>query len=168
MFPCGTYFSGVFDEIFIKVIQFHKPPPPCPEKFLVAHLHSGITLFAKRSIVDVWQCSEYLCLDNCSEICTVTLCCVLHQTHSEFWHIHRCFFRYMLAYSIIFNAIEAYSRPCEIQTRHIQNPAIGYYSGIFRALCNACIRRNLAHSKSQNIQNLSIIAFRRILRTLSY
>ena len=27
------------------------------------------------------------CLDNCSVICTVTLCYVLHQTYSESWHI---------------------------------------------------------------------------------
>ena len=31
---------------------------PCSEKFLVARLHSGIILFAKRSILNVWQCSE--------------------------------------------------------------------------------------------------------------
>ena len=28
-----------------------------------------------------------LCFDNCSVISTVTLCYVLHQTHSESWHI---------------------------------------------------------------------------------
>ena len=25
-------------------------------------------------------------------------------------------------------------------TKHIQNPAVGHYSAIFRILCNACIR----------------------------
>ena len=38
----------------------------CPEKFLVAHLHSGIILFAKRFILNIWQCFEYICLRNCS------------------------------------------------------------------------------------------------------
>ena len=42
------------------------------------------------------------------------------------------------------------------------------YSEIFRTLCNAYIRRNLAYSESWNIQNPSIIASRRIFRTLSY
>ena len=32
---------------------------PCPEKFLVVCLHSGIVLFAKCCILDVWQCFEY-------------------------------------------------------------------------------------------------------------
>ena len=32
---------------------------PFPEKFLVAHLHSGIILFAKCSISNVWQCSKH-------------------------------------------------------------------------------------------------------------
>ena len=35
-------------------------------------------------------------------------------------------------------------------------------SGIFRTLCNACIHRNVAYSESWNIQNTSIIAYRRI------
>ena len=46
-------------------------------------------------------------------------------------------------------------------TRHIQNPAMGHYSAIFRIfLYNACICRKLAYS--------SMIASRRIFRTLSY
>ena len=68
---------------------------PCPEKFLVAYLHSDIVLFAKCSILNVWQCSAYISLNNCSVICTVTLCFVLHQIHSKFSHIKNCLFRYM-------------------------------------------------------------------------
>ena len=37
MFPCGAFFSGAFDKIFVEVPQFHKHP--CPEKFLIPHLH---------------------------------------------------------------------------------------------------------------------------------
>ena len=96
----------------------------------------------------------------------------------------------------------AYSHPCQIPSpgiwhqKHIQNPVklgtdqslaivrtvysgtIHPYSGIFRTSCNACICRNLAFSKSWNIQNSSMIAFRksepwnfdnpRIFRTLTY
>ena len=42
------------------------------------------------------------------------------------------------------------------------------FSGIFRTLCSDCMGRNLANSGSWNIQNSSIIASRRIFRTLSY
>ena len=42
------------------------------------------------------------------------------------------------------------------------------WPGIFRTLCNACIRRNLAYSESWNIQNSFIIASQRIFRILSY
>ena len=83
---------------------------PCPEKFLVVDLYSGIILFEKHSILNDFQCPEYVCLDNCSGICTVTLCYVLHQTHWEFWHIRLSVsFSYLPAYSVIFSVIEVYS-----------------------------------------------------------
>ena len=78
---------------------------------------------------------------NCSVICTVTLCSVLHQTHSEFWQIqHSCFFRYIHAhaYPIIFRVIEAYSH-----IRHIQA-----YSGIFSTMCNPRIFATLPYSEA--------------------
>ena len=60
----------------------------------------------------------HLCLDNCSIFCTVTLCYVLHQTHSQFWHIqNRFFFRCLQEYSSIFSTIKSYSH---IFSRHIQ------------------------------------------------
>ena len=40
--------------------------------------------------------------------------------------------------------------------------------GIFRTLCNTCISRKLVYSECCNIQNPSIIASRRIFRTLLY
>ena len=79
-FRTGPLFL-VFDEMFIEVPQFHNSP--CPEIFLVAHLHSGVILFAKRFISNVLQCSRYVCLGNCSANCTVTSCYVLYQTYSE-------------------------------------------------------------------------------------
>ena len=102
-------------------------PPPLPlwhEKFLVTHPHTGIILFAKCCILNVRQCSEYVCLDNCSIICTMTLCYLLHQTYSEFWHIQRSVF-YMPAYSNIFSFIETYSHIVKAYSdlfRHIQHP----------------------------------------------
>ena len=71
---------------------------------------------------------------------------------------------------------KTYSKPCETLTRHIQTTAIVRpvyssiiqpYPGIFRTLCNVCICRNLAYLESWNIHNPSIIASRRILRSLS-
>ena len=47
-----------------------------------------------------WRC---LCLDNCSIICAVTLCFILHQTHSEYWHIQNSI------YSGIFRHLQGYS-----------------------------------------------------------
>ena len=67
--------------------------------------------------------------------------------------------------------LETYSKPCETSKRDIQNPAIVMivqpYSGICRTLCNFCICSNLTCWLSWIIQNPSIIAFRRIFRTLS-
>ena len=65
-FPFNMYFQleknfqtvslrGLFlrsNEMFIEVPQFHKPSLS-PEKFLVAHQHSDIILFAKRSKLNV-------------------------------------------------------------------------------------------------------------------
>ena len=65
---------------------------PFPEKFLVLCLQAGITLFAKHSILNVWQCYEYVCLDNCSVIDTVMLHSVLHQTHIQNSGIFRTLF----------------------------------------------------------------------------
>ena len=54
-------------------------------------------------------------------MCTVTLCYILHQTHSEFWDIQQGCFRYMSAYSLI------------LSVRHIHEywDIIKAYSGMF-------------------------------------
>ena len=66
-------------------------------------------------------------------------------------------------FKTLWNFDQAYSEPC-----HSQNSLFRHYSGIFRTLCNSCICSNLAYLKSWNIQNPSIIASLRILRTLRY
>ena len=77
--------------------------------------------FAKRSILNIWQCSEYVCLDNCPVIFRVTLCYVLHQTHSEFGHIYYSVLFQVCA--VIFNHIQCYYgifTHTELFLRHIQ------------------------------------------------
>ena len=75
---------------------------PCPEKFLVACLHSGIVLFAKRSIFKVWQYSEY------ASVSITTQNSFRIQTHSEFWHIQHCSFQVYAGISNNFSVIQRY------------------------------------------------------------
>ena len=138
MFPCGASFLVFLTKSILKCPSSTTLLPPCPEKILVAHLHSGIILFCKmlhcKCLTLFWTCVN---LSNCSVICTVT-CYVLHQTHSEFWHIQlSVFFRYMHThtYSIIFRVVEPYSH-----IRHIQA-----YSGIYSTMCNARIFTTLPY-----------------------
>ena len=102
-----------------------------------------------------WTCFY---LNNSSVICTVTLCYVLHQTHSEFWHIqaYSALLSHIPTYwgiikpysglsrhlgSGIFWALaylepEAYSKPYETLTSQIHDAAIvrTVFSGLFRIL----------------------------------
>ena len=63
--------------------------------WILMHIHppTGIIPFAKCSILIVWQRFEYA---------SISLCCVLYQTHSEFWHIWNS------VYSSIFHHIQHY------------------------------------------------------------
>ena len=64
--------------------------------YLVACWHSGIILFAKRSILNVWKSSEYSFLNNCSVICTVTLrYCVRHIQNSDILRTHSDILRHI-------------------------------------------------------------------------
>ena len=70
-----------------------------------------------------------LCLDNCSVICAVTLCYVLHQTHSEFWHIQNSIYSYILrqiqGYSVclrLSHACWGNAKAYSGLLRHIQHP----------------------------------------------
>ena len=143
-----------------------------PQKHLLCVFSQALSSFAKRSILNVWQCSENVCLDNCSVICKVTWYYVLHQTHSKFWHIqHSCFFRYIQAYlesqaySKHWNIDQANSEPCH-RTDYLS--IIQPYSGTFKTLCNVCIYRNLVYSESWNIQSSSKIASWGILRPFKF
>ena len=68
---------------------------------LALSYYSFCEILHRKCLIGFWI---LLCLDNYSITCTVTLCYVLHETHTEL-----CLLRYMQAYSSIFNIIEVYS-----------------------------------------------------------
>ena len=111
----------------------------CPEIFLVAHLHFGIILFSKRSILNVWKCSEYISVSITAhqfEQWPYAMYCIRHiLAYSTF-----CISRYMSTYSIIFTHIDKL-------LGHFQA-----FTGIFSALCN--------HAYSQPCHVLSPGLFR--------
>ena len=127
--PAGPLFLGFLTKSLSKrPSSLNLTSPLYPEKFLVEHLHSDIIPFTNHFVLNVWQCSEYVCLYNCSVICTVTLWYILHQTHSEFWHIKHSVFSsicwHIQPYSVLLRHIHAY---WDITTysglfRHIQHP----------------------------------------------
>ena len=131
IFHCGAFlcfWRNVYQSALV-------PQTPALKNFWLCTCTQALMFFAKRSILNVWECSEYACFSNCSVNCTVTLWYVLHQAHSEqFWHIqHSCFFfRYMPAYSIVFSIIKA-------------------YLGIFSTLCNPRIFITLPYSEPWHI-----------------
>ena len=65
-----------------------------------------------------------VCLGNCSAIGTTTLWYVLHQTHSEFWHIQNSI------YSGIFRHIQGYLKL--LRHIHVHWGTVKTYSGLFR------------------------------------
>ena len=138
--------------------------PRLPEKYLVARLHSGIILLAKRSILNIWQCSEDVCLNNCSVICTVTLSYVLHQAYTEFWIIQNSVYsgvcRRIETYSALLRHIHAY---WSISEQFI--PILFNYIQSYSELCVVAAYAEIWHIWS--IQNPPRIASQRIFRTLS-
>ena len=127
--PAGPLFLGFLTKSLSKrPSSLNLTSPLYPEKFLVEHLNSDIIPFTNHFVLNIWQCSEYVCLYNCSVICTVTLWYILHQTHSEFWHIKHSVFSSICwniqPYSVLLRHIHAY---WDITTysglfRHIQHP----------------------------------------------
>ena len=102
-YPMGSFILVFLTKCLLKCPKPRKPP--LPWNFLFGCMHSAIILFVKNSVLNFWQFSEYICLDNCSVICTLTLCYVLHQRHSEFWHIQNYLFRYIQEYSALLRHI---------------------------------------------------------------
>ena len=100
------------------------------------HLHPGIVLFAEHPILNVWLCFENVCLDNCSVICTETLC-TASDTFRILGYSELCIFSFMPAYLIKFRVIKAYSA----------------YWGIIKAYSAPCVA--LAYSQPCHILSLS-------------
>ena len=117
-----AFFLFLFFVFFWQSVYWSVPIPqnlPSAEKILIAHLPSGTILFARHSILSVWQCSE----------CDLMLCTTSECTTSDIFRIlaysELCLFRYMQNYSIILNIIKAYS--CILKHfwgiyMHIQHP----------------------------------------------
>ena len=76
----GVFFLNVYRSALVP-----QTPPFSPAlKNFCLRVCTHTLFFCKRFHL---KRSEYVCLDNCSVMCTVTLCYMLYQTHSEFWHI---------------------------------------------------------------------------------
>ena len=89
---------------------------PLPWKLLVASLLQALFFLQNALSYTFDSVLNMPRLDNYSIICTVTLCYVLHQTRSEFWHVQNYLFRYIQAYPRILSIIKAYScilRDCQ-------------------------------------------------------
>ena len=133
---------------------------PFHEECLVVRHALSHYFFAKCSISNIWQCSEYACLDNCSVICTRTFCYILHIKHIQnsgiFRTVYSCICRHIQTYyKGIFTHTEAllrliqayspfvthaYSQPCHIlspgifKTGVILKTLMKLWLGIFRIL----------------------------------
>ena len=92
MFSCGASFSCVFDEMFLKISG-------CA--YALRHYSFCKTLYIK--CLNVWQCSEYIYLNNWSVICTGTLC-----TASDTFRILAYSALFFQVYTDIFKHIQCY------------------------------------------------------------
>ena len=87
MFPCRAFVFLVFlTNVYWSAIVPQNSP--CPEKLLLAHLHSRIILFAKRSILNAWQCSEYFSVSITIQQFVPwpnAMFCIIHIQNSGLW-----------------------------------------------------------------------------------
>ena len=80
MFLCWAIFSCDF---LTKCLPKCPSSTKSPRPWKIPGCTPTLRHYSLWKTLHLWQCSECICL-NCSVICTVTLCYVLHQTHSEF------------------------------------------------------------------------------------
>ena len=96
-------------------------PSLCPEKFLVAHLHSGIILFAKRFILHIWAAFWiHLSRKLLSKFSDLMLCTTSDTLRIILAYLALCFFQ---VYSIILALLKQFHSYWDI---------IEGYSGLFR------------------------------------
>ena len=84
------FLSGAFFYFWQNVYRSDLVPQklPCPEKFQVACMYSGITLFTKHTIFNVSQCQNTpLSRLLPSNLYSDLMLCTASDTHSEFRHI---------------------------------------------------------------------------------
>ena len=118
---------------------------PCPEKFMFACMHSGIITFAKRFILNVWQCFEYVS-DSIAFLCLLSILnsslmlCTASETFRILAYSKPCVFKHFQHYWGIVGLIQAYSSPCVTlaysQPCHIPSHDIFRTRGIFKTLRN--------------------------------
>ena len=145
-FPAAPFFLCFWENVCSSTLVPQNLS--CPEKCLAACLHPVTILFAKRSILNIRQCSEYACLNNCSVTCTVTLCLWPYDLMSS------SLYPEILSINVNSNIF----RHIHVIFRHIQP-----HCSIFRTACNSCL---LVYSVLCHIQNLSILSNRDVFRTV--
>ena len=134
MFLCGAscFWRNVCQRALLLQSLHPPPPPPHPQHwkiygFAPAFRHCSFckTLYLKRLTV-FWI---HICLNNCSIICTITLCYVLHR------HIKNSFSgicQHIQSYSALLRHIHIeHSQPC-----HILSPGIFRLGGLLKTLWN--------------------------------
>ena len=89
MFPCVAFFFLCFWWNVYRSATFPQNLP-YHEQFLVARLHWRIILFANGFLLNIWQCSEYVCLSNLYS--DLLLCTTYFITHIQKSGIFRTLF----------------------------------------------------------------------------
>ena len=112
------------------------PPPHSPalKNFWLCNWTQASLL-----LQNVWQYSEYVCLNNCLVICTATLCCVALDTFKIMAYSPLSFSGicgHILSHSALLKHIYAYS------------DIIKAYPGLFRHIECPCIFRTLPYLES--------------------
>ena len=142
-FPVGLFFMFFWRNVY----RSAQVPQNllCHENFLIVCLHSGIIVFTKRSILNVWQClNMHLSWQLLSNLYSDLILCTASDTFRILAYSELCLFRYVQAYWGIFKAYSVpcvtlahsqsclilspsifnwrHSKPCKNLTRHILNP----------------------------------------------
>ena len=119
MFPCWAFFSCVSGKMFIKVPYFHETSHALRNLCLFA---SGIILFAKDSILNVWLCFEYISV-------SITAQWFVQWPYAKYYTDCIKYIQNSV-YSVIYGHIQAYA--ALLRHIHIYWSIIKSYSGLFR------------------------------------
>ena len=124
--PARRFFLVFLTKYLLKCPSSKKPPPLKNSGGVPALRRYSFCKTLHLKCLTLFWINH--CLDNSSFFCTLTLCYVLYQTHSEFWHIESS------VYSGIFRHIQAYLHVL----RHIHTywGIIKTYSSLFITLSN--------------------------------